>query len=141
MSSVLSRAFLHYRSSYTDKAFAATTPEADEIRQRMAEGPILVAINDGEIIGTVAVVEKNDGLYIRGMAVLPTARGQRIGELLLQEIERHARERRLGRLFLSTTPFLARAIRLYENYGFTRTAEGPHALFGTPLFTMEKLLE
>jgi len=44
------------------------------------------------------------------------------------------------RLFLSTTPFLSRAIALYERLGFIRTAEGPHDLFGTPLFTMEKML-
>lgn len=41
---------------------------------------------------------------------------------------------------LSTTPFLARAIRLYEQSGFQPTTEGPSDLFGTPLFTMVKTL-
>jgi ribosomal protein S18 acetylase RimI-like enzyme len=75
------------------------------------------------------------------MAVLPTARGQRIGELLLLQIESYAGEQGHERLVLSTTPFLHRAIRLYENFGFRRNGEGPHDLFGTPLFTMEKFLE
>jgi len=48
------------------------------------------------------------------------------------------RERGCKRLYLSTTPFLHSAIRLYERCGFRRTDEGPHDLFGTPLFTMEK---
>jgi hypothetical protein len=36
------------------------------------------------------------------------------------------------------TPFLNTAIRLYEAFGFRRMNDGPHDLFGTPLFTMEK---
>jgi hypothetical protein len=43
-------------------------------------------------------------------------------------------------LFLSTTPFLTHAIVLYEGLGFQRSNEGPHDLFGTPLFTMVKTL-
>ena len=72
------------------------------------------------------------------MAVLPLARGGRIGALLLTHIEEFARTEGFSRLFLSTTPFLDRAIRLYERFGFCRTSAGPHELFGTPLFTMEK---
>jgi putative acetyltransferase len=74
------------------------------------------------------------------MVVRPTARGQRIGERLLAQVENFAVAEGLGRLFLSTTPFLDRAIRLYERLGFQRINEGPHDLFGTPLFTMEKFL-
>jgi hypothetical protein len=43
-------------------------------------------------------------------------------------------------LLLSTTPFLASAIRLYEQYGFVKSDRGPQNLFGTPLFAMEKPL-
>ena len=43
-------------------------------------------------------------------------------------------------MFLSTTPFLESAIRLYEKFGFQRTSDGPLDLFGTPLFTMQKSL-
>ena len=74
------------------------------------------------------------------MAVLPTARGQRIGELLLVHVEQFAVSKGFRRLFLSTTPFLDRALRLYEKFGFRRTDEGPNDLFGTPLFTMEKAI-
>jgi len=74
------------------------------------------------------------------MAVLPTARGQGTGELLLLQIESYATEQGCGRLVLSTTPFLRRAIRLYEKFGFRRNGGGPHDLCGTPLFTMEKVL-
>jgi ribosomal protein S18 acetylase RimI-like enzyme len=72
--------------------------------------------------------------------VLPAARGQKTGWLLLVHMEDFAVRNELRRLFLSTTPFLGRAIRLYKRFGFRRIAAGPHDLLGTPLFTMEKSL-
>ena len=99
-----------------------------------------VAVADERVVGTVSVVAKSGSLYIRGMAVQPFARGQRIGELLLAEVEKFAELNCIVRLFLSTTPFLDRAIRLYERQGFQRTNQGPHDLYGTPLFTMERFL-
>ena len=74
------------------------------------------------------------------MAVLPQKRGLRIGNLLFELIEQYAKEQGCTKLVLSTTPFLDRAIRLYERVGFVRTDEGPHDLHGTPLFTMQKEL-
>ena len=140
IASVLSEAFAEYRPLYTEKGFAATTPRMDQIRIRIDEGPVWVALSDEIVVGTVSAVTRENSLYIRGMAVLPSTRGKRIGELLLQEIEAYAAERGIKRLFLSTTPFLSRAIKLYERHGFKRSAEGPNELFGTPLFTMEKQL-
>jgi len=55
-------------------------------------------------------------------------------------IEEYAKGNGCTKLVLSTTPFLDRAIRLYESLGFIRTDEGPYDLHGTPLFTMEKVL-
>jgi putative acetyltransferase len=141
IASVLHESFIEYQSQYTSEGFAATTPAPDQTRVRMSEGKVWVALLDGRIVGTVAVVAKGESLYIRGMAILPAARGARIGERLLKEIESFAIEHHYRRLFLSTTPFLSRAIRLYEKFGFRRNAEGPHDLFGTPLMTMEKILE
>jgi N-acetylglutamate synthase-like GNAT family acetyltransferase len=131
---------MEYKSLYTDDGFAVTTPTGEQIVDRMTEGPVWVALHKDRIVGTVSVVPKGEALYIRGMAVLPTARGQRIGDSLLLHIEKFAAANQHQRLFLSTTPFLTQAIRLYERFGFRRSDEGPHDLFGTPLFTMTKTL-
>jgi len=72
------------------------------------------------------------------MAVVPSARGQGIGKMLLAEVESFARAGGFKRMLLSTTPSLDDAIRLYQRFGFKRIDEGPHDLAGTPLFTMEK---
>lgn len=137
---VLYESFIEFRALYTDEGFAATTPRAEQIRIRMREGPVWLALQDTAALGTVAAVVKGTRLYMRGMAVLPATRGMRIAARLLEVVERHARREECGSLFLSTTPFLSGAIRLYEQAGFRRTAEGPHELGGTPLFTMEKNL-
>lgn len=140
ISSLLYESFLEYKSSYTEKGFTATTPPSDQILDRLKEGPTWVALQEETIVGTVSAVSKEDSLYIRGMAILPSARGQRIGERLLKQIEDYASEHAFRILLLSTTPFLSRAIRLYEHYGFKRSDEGPNHLFGTPLFSMRKVI-
>jgi GNAT superfamily N-acetyltransferase len=141
IAAVLYEAFREFEPLYTLEGFAATTPKSEQILERMSEGPVWVALVDGEIVGTVSVVLKREALYVRGMAVLPRTRGASVGKLLMEQVERYAVEKGCKRLFLSTTPFLERAIRLYEKFGLRRTPEGPHDLFGTPLFTMEKRLD
>lgn len=140
IASVLHDSFIDYKPLYTPCGFEATALTVEQVKDRMREGPVWIVLRDGLIVATGAAVQKEAGLYIRGMAVSPEARGERMGELLLLEIEKFANENGIRRLFLSTTPFLARAIRLYEKWGFRRTGEGPSDLLGTPLFTMEKIL-
>ncbi|HLO33436.1 MAG TPA: GNAT family N-acetyltransferase [Anaerolineales bacterium] len=140
IASVLRQAFIEYESLYTRAAFEATAPAAGQIEERWHEGPVWVALENDNIVGTVAAVPKSLGLYIRSMAVLPGARRQGVAGKLLEEIESFAMDHCHKHLFLSTTPFLHHAIRLYEQFGFVRTSDGPYELHGTPLFTMEKSL-
>lgn len=140
IASLLKAAFLEFEPLYTPEGFRATTPAADEIEPRFAEGPIWIAEYDGRIVGTASVVPKGDGLYIRSMAVHPDARGGGVATLLLETAERAAEAFACSRLFLSTTPFLDAAIRLYERAGYRRTDDEPRDLFGTPLMTMVKEL-
>ncbi len=141
VSSLMHESFIEYRPSYTEEAFAATTPGSDELAKRMAEGPMWVATQDDVLVGTVSALPLGDEFYIHGMAVLPEVRGLGLGELLLKTVEDCAHAQGYKRLTLSTTPFLLRAIRLYERFGFQRISDGPHELFGTPLFTMTKALQ
>ena len=135
---ILLSAFEPFRPLYTQGGFVATTPGAEVIVHRFDEGPVWLAFDGNEALGTVAAVLRGDRLYVRSMAVLPSARGLGVGSALLREVESFAASQEALSLYLSTTPFLHDAIRLYERFGFRRTEEGPHELFGTPLFTMEK---
>src|SRR4029077_10844684 len=141
ISEVLLQSFIEYKSEYTPDGFAATTPSVQEVKHRLTEGPVWVALLEGTVVATVSAVTRGESLYVRGMAALPSARGHRIGQLLMDSVKDFAAAQGCKRLFLSTTPFLSRAIALYERLGFVRTAEGPHDLYGTPLFTMERTRE
>jgi GNAT superfamily N-acetyltransferase len=138
IANVLYESFVEYEGLYTREGFLATTPSADQILARMREGPVWIAFREATMLGTVAAVIKGQSAYMRGMAVLPAARGFRVGAQLLEQVEDWASGAGCRRVFLSTTPFLSAAIRLYKRHGFRRTDEEPHELFGTPLFTMEK---
>jgi ribosomal protein S18 acetylase RimI-like enzyme len=137
---ILHDSFVEFRSLYTDGGFAATTPDANGVCTRINEGPVWIALLNGSPIGTVAALLQDDSLYVRGMAVVPAARGSGVAAKLLTEVERFAIHSECRRLFLSTTPFLSAAIHLYEKCGFRRATAGADDLFGTPLFTMEKTI-
>jgi GNAT superfamily N-acetyltransferase len=140
VSAVLLESFEEFRGLYTPGGFAATTPTPSEIAKRIAEGPLWVGVQGDSIVGTISAVIREDAMYVRGMGIVPAARGSGLAMLLLEGVEREARRYGCPQLLLSTTPFLIRAIRLYERFGFERTHTGPTDLFGTPLLTMAKPL-
>ncbi len=106
---------------------------------------ILVAVTNGDIVGTVAyrvldtgTSEKKDG-HIRGMAVLPDQHGRGIADLLLRNAESELRALGCSRITLDTTAPLQRAIRFYEKNGFRRSGVVGD-FFGMPLFEYVKEL-
>ncbi len=141
VANLIFQSFIEYKASYTDEAFAATCPSRIEVENRLAEGPVWIAVDDETVVGTVSGVLLGSALLVRSLAVLPSERGQGTGELLLDQVENYAYENGYTRLVLSTTPFLTPAIRLYEQLGFGRSSEGPNNRFGTPIFTMVKELK
>ncbi|MEO5783081.1 MAG: GNAT family N-acetyltransferase [Ginsengibacter sp.] len=138
ISKVLFDSFIQFKSFYTDKAFAATTISPGEVKKRMKEGNVWIALKSNIIIGTVAVIKKEEGLYIRGMAVLPEARGSKTGWKLLETIQEYAVENNFKSLSLSTTPYLTSAIHLYKKFGFTQIGEMDDSFYGTLIIQMKK---
>jgi GNAT superfamily N-acetyltransferase len=138
ISKLLHEAFDEFKPLYTPGGFAATALTTQQVLMRMSEGPVWLAIRATEPLGTVAAVLRQESVYMRGMAVLPAARGLGVGAQLLKTVEHWALAQRSARVFFTTTPFLHAAIRMYEKHGFRRV-EGPtQDLFGTSLFTMDK---
>lgn len=141
ISNLLLTAFAEFQKNYTPKAFQATTINPIEVISRMQEGAIWVAVLDKKVVGTVSTLKNNKELYIRGMAVHTQARGKKIALQLLQKVEIFAQENNCDHLRLATTPYLKKAIQLYEKFGFKIINAPPYQLFGTPLFVMKKELK
>ena len=86
----------------------------------------LVAFLDGRPVGMASGVpaeEEQDGAELISMWVSPTARGRGVGDRLIEEVERWAREHGARTLRLSVMPDNSRAAVLYERHGFTDTGE------------------
>jgi len=149
-----------YRPAYK-KHFAALNYQwleedfaIEDIDRRMLEDPngiilkrggaILFARHDEEIVGTCALMPREDGnVELVKMAVTPSFRGRGIGRLLtLQAIDR-AKALGARRLVLATSPRLLVANVLYKSLGFLVTKEGPaeEAEFERPSISMELTLD
>jgi N-acetylglutamate synthase-like GNAT family acetyltransferase len=139
ISELIREAFGPFESQYTKDAFEYTTPPADVISERFAEGPIWVAVENGSIIGTVSGLPEPERFYIRSMAVKPDIQGRGVGQRLLENLEAHARDSGFERLYLYTTFVLPAARQLYEKNGFTVVRETkPEEWFDMAGLEMEK---
>jgi len=139
IASLLAAAFLEFQPFYTPEGFRATTPDAAGVLTRMNEGPAWIALDGTHVVGAAAAIDRGGEIYLRGMAVLPSARGGGVATRLLAVVTAFAVDRGAQLLTLSTTPFLGSAIRLYERHGFAATDDRLD-LFGTPLIRMVKRL-
>jgi ribosomal protein S18 acetylase RimI-like enzyme len=96
-------------------------------------GPVLVAVDDDRVLGTVMLQFWPDGgqlvhasgeAEIRALAVAPEAQGRGIGRALLRAaIGRAARQPDIRHLLLLTQPEMLAAQHLYRQAGFTRLPE------------------
>ena len=140
IASVLHQAFAEYESLYTPEAFTATALTADRIQERWSEGPVWVAQRSTALSARLLPSSKTILYIYAAWPFCQPGRGKGVGRLLLEHVERFADTKGARRMFLCTTPFLLQAIRLYEHYGFQRITDRPLELFGTPLFTMERIV-
>jgi ribosomal protein S18 acetylase RimI-like enzyme len=82
-------------------------------------GHILMAIQDGEAIGCVALmVIKDGGFEVAKMAVAEAHKGRGIGRELMAACIERARSAGAKRLYLETNSGLAPALGLYRRFGF-----------------------
>jgi len=136
---LLKDSFSEYKDLYTKRAFTETVLGVYKIKERIYNKRTWIILVDGVIKGTMSLIPAHDTLYIKSVAVAPTARRRGLGKLMLEHAEHEAKRMRLRYLELTTTHFLSAALRLYENFGFEQ--RGQKDLYGTPLIRMIKDLK
>jgi putative acetyltransferase len=82
-------------------------------------GQIFVALGDGAVVGTCAVVPSGTDEYeLAKLTVAPEFRGHGIARRLVERSIAFARDRGARRVMLLSNSKLQSAIRLYESMGF-----------------------
>lgn len=104
-----------------------------DVAGRVAGAVVLVADDDGDVVGTVTYVPDSTSPFaedlregeggIRMLAVDPVVQGRGVGGALVDACIHRAREDGRRGLFLSSTPLMTAAHRIYERAGFVRTPE------------------
>ena len=133
----LAKAFYRINAEWLEEML---TLEASDIRLMSAPreqiidqgGAILfVETPDLGVVGTCAIMKSRDGWWeLAKMGVTKTARGRKVGELLLASAIDRARAMGVAdQLYLLTNKKCAAAIHLYEKLGFEHDAE-VMSLFG-----------
>jgi putative acetyltransferase len=92
----------------------------DPVGKVMATGGhILMAVEQGEAIGCVALIAMKDGGFeVAKMAVIEAHKGRGIGRDLMAACIERARAVGARRLYLETNSSLAPALGLYRRFGF-----------------------
>jgi len=97
-----------------------TTNELIEILKNK-DNTILKYTENGELIGTVLLVNKKTKLYLGMLTVLPQIQNKGIGKKLLQEAEKHALTLELPKIVMTVISVRTELIAWYNRNGYTDT--------------------
>jgi GNAT superfamily N-acetyltransferase len=100
--------------------------------RRAREAEIWVAVDDGQVLGSVTFapvgsayreIGRDDEGEFRMLAVSPAARGRGIGRALVERCVQRSRELGYAGVRMSSMDVMTSAHRIYERLGFTRVPE------------------
>lgn len=106
-------------------------------------GHIFFAKKNNDIVGTVALMPlENQGVFeLTKMAVSPSGRGQKIGQILLKHCIDHAKfALKLQKLILYSNTKLESAIYIYRKFGFIEIPIEPNSPYKRSNIKMELIL-
>lgn len=90
-----------------------------EEKYGMPYGRLYLAYMDGEPVGCIGLRRIDDkNCELKRMYVKPDFRGRRIGHELLGMLIEEAKKIGYDKMLLDTLPFLKRALKMYQDFGF-----------------------
>jgi len=122
---IVQAAFAEYRGKLASPPDALSETMAG-IEYDFAQGVVLIAWIGEEPVGTVRYRLEPDYLYLGRLAVIPTRRGQGIGQALVAHVEKLAPGLGRRRIRLSSRRSMPWNIAFYTSIGYEVAAEEPH---------------
>ena len=93
-------------------------PMLDDYGEVVRDHRAYVIEGGGELIGALVLIEKEGGLLLDNVAVLPPRHGEGIGRRLLEHAESEARRLGYGHLELYTHDQMTENVAMYERIGY-----------------------
>jgi predicted N-acetyltransferase YhbS len=138
----LIRAAFAAQSVPTDPPPSALRVTGDDVAAHLRAGCGAVAEAHGALAGSALWAERDGGLYLGRLAVVPAWRGRGIARRLVAAAEEAARRMALPRVYLSTRLVLLDNRRLFTACGFVETSRESHPGYAEPTFVnMQKRLD
>ncbi len=133
VSALLVAAYGEYAGSLPQQRWEAYANNIADVRGRLGESELMVAEQNGEIVGAVTLYPDGSQSKVEGwpsgysgvrlLGVHPEARGQGVARELMFECIRRSRERGVRYVGLHTTELMSIARGMYERMGFERVPE------------------
>ena len=90
----------------------------DDYDQVVRDHRAYVIEEGGEVVGALVLIEKDGGLLLDNVAVLPSRHGEGVGRRLLEHAESEARRLGYGHLDLYTHERMTENVALYARIGY-----------------------
>lgn len=118
-------AYAEYAARMSPDAWSSFANDIANVRGRQSDADLLVAEEDGQIVGSVTFFNGWRGVQegtsgIRLLSVPPAHRGGGVGRMLMRACIERAKRAGRRRLVLTTTQEMAAARELTERMGFVR---------------------
>jgi ribosomal protein S18 acetylase RimI-like enzyme len=118
---------------YVERIGRRPAPMDDDYAEKLREGDVFVAIDDGEVVGLIVLIAAEDHLLIENVAIDPEHQGKGIGRSLMALAETYASDRRIPELRLYTNAAMTENLVLYPRLGYResdrRTENGLKRVF------------
>ena len=105
-------------SPYIERIGRPPGPMLDDYDQVVCDHRAYVIEEDGEILGALVLIEKEEGLLFDNIAVQPERQGEGIGRRLMEHAESEARRLGYGHLDLYTHERMTENVAMYERIGY-----------------------
>ena len=105
-------------SHYIERIGTAPGPMLDDYAQVVRDHRAWVIDDGGRVVGVLVLMDKEDGLLLDNVAVLPERQGEGIGRRLIEHAESEARRLGHRHLDLYTHERMTENIAMYDRIGY-----------------------